>query len=185
MCRAELPITVTLGNAPVIDVWINDRPARRLLDTGAARSALLMSAAARFDLGTPAAREGVLTGIGGVQSRSVVPIRSVAFGYVHLGPISADVLSMGRLSDKVAADGCSSGPNSFDGLLGVGPALVPARMHRFASIVVDPEKLSLPETEVASLSFARPEMVLGMDFPGTHKVWIDYAGRTVHFVHYW
>lgn len=58
-------------------------------------------------------------------------------------------------------------------------------MHRFASIVVGPETYSLPETEVATLEFARPEMVLGVDLLGTHEVWIDYAGRTVHFARDW
>ena len=70
-------------------------------------------------------------------------------------------------------------------LTGVGPAQVPGRTHRFASIAIGPETVVQPETQVAALGFRHPEMVVGFDFFRTHKVWIDYADRVVHFAHAW
>jgi len=81
--RARIPLVVT-GGAILVEVMINDRPARMILDTGAQRSVVTKDAVARLDLALDEWVATTTRGVGGVERhRNALP-RSITLGGVAL-----------------------------------------------------------------------------------------------------
>lgn len=81
--RARIPLTLRNG-AILIDVMINDRSARMILDTGAQRSVVSRDAVARLDLALDEWVATTMRGIGGVERhRNALP-RALSLGGVGL-----------------------------------------------------------------------------------------------------
>ena len=276
MCRAELPVQMQ-GREPVVTVWLNDKPANLLLDTGASISSLTTEAAGRMALGPAVPEAGRIVGIGGAQARALVDVRRLAFGNVGLDDVkmavlvvghdpAADAMPDGGLGDDIlrhyevdldlphgavrlyqgrpcagllpgwAAEDATlpwtrpfqagaqvAIPATLDGhptealidsgaettvvgaalaltsgvpaselggdlatrMFGIGPALAPGKLHRFAALTVGGQTIPDVETAVLALPFDTPGMVLGADYLQTHKVWISYATGQVHVAHTW
>jgi predicted aspartyl protease len=106
---AALPIALT-GDQPLVDIGINGRAARMLLDTGAAHSVLTRAAAMRLGLRM---KPGVVTasqGVGGVSRDFAVTAADLRLGALALGDRVTDVVP-----DRIGVPGTASP----DGLLGM------------------------------------------------------------------
>lgn len=81
--RARIPLAVT-GGAILVEVLINDRPARMILDTGAQRSVVTKAAVSRLDLSLDEWVATTTRGVGGVErNRNALP-HSITLGGVPL-----------------------------------------------------------------------------------------------------
>jgi hypothetical protein len=81
--RARVPLTV-IGGTILVEVMINDRPARMVLDTGAQRSVVTKDAVRRLDLALDEWVATTMRGVGGVERhRNALP-RSLSLGGVAL-----------------------------------------------------------------------------------------------------
>lgn len=81
--RARIPLDVK-GGAILVEVMINDRPARMILDTGAQRSVVTKEVVSRLDLALDEWVATTTRGVGGVErNRNALP-RSIALGGVPL-----------------------------------------------------------------------------------------------------
>jgi hypothetical protein len=60
----------------------------------------------------------------------------------------------------------------------VGPAPVPMRLHRFSELQIGPEVTRNPQLWVASARVVPiVDMLLGVDWLRTRRVWLSYATR--------
>ncbi len=81
--RARIPLAVA-NNAILVEVMINDHPARMVLDTGAQRSMVTRDAVRRLDLTLDEWVATTMRGVGGVErNRNALP-RSITLGGVAL-----------------------------------------------------------------------------------------------------
>lgn len=81
--RARIPVTVTNG-AILVEVMVNDRPARMILDTGAQRSVVSKEVVPRLDLALDEWVATTTRGVGGVERhRNALP-RTLSLGGVAL-----------------------------------------------------------------------------------------------------
>ncbi len=104
VCRAEIPVSFS-EHSPTVDVWINDQPARMLLDTGADLTVLSPDAVARFGLGAVMPNQGRLLGIGGSQARGTVVVRKLALSYLRRDQLTVSVAKMGGPKGYTPPDG--------------------------------------------------------------------------------
>lgn len=81
--RARVPLDVRT-NTILVEVMINDRPARMVLDTGAQRSMVTRDAVRRLDLALDEWVATTMRGVGGVErNRNALP-RSISLGGIAL-----------------------------------------------------------------------------------------------------
>ncbi len=107
--RARIPLTI-IGGAILVEVMVNDRPARMILDTGAQRSVVSKDAVRKLDLALDEWVATTMRGVGGVErNRNALP-RSLTLGGVPLERRT-------RTRDTSLTVGTLPG-GGFDGLLG-------------------------------------------------------------------
>jgi predicted aspartyl protease len=104
VCRAVLPTGGT-GSQPVTTVWINGRPARMVIDSGASTTSVTTTGVQSLALGTPVAIPGQTVGIGGVQVRRRVLAGSLALGDLSYTNQPLQVVAMGRQPEAEPIDG--------------------------------------------------------------------------------
>lgn len=86
----------------------------------------------------------------------------------------------GMTASQLRAD--PSGPTNEAqvAMLGIGPGTMSARLHRFQSLGLGGMTMPQPLVGVVPEK-ASPWMIVGDTVLATRRVWIDYAGRQVHF----
>ncbi len=94
VCRVELPVQFR-DRLPVVTVWVNDKPADMVLDTGATATDLTPDGARRLGLTDVVPIGGHTMGIGGEQPRFKVLARRIAFGQITATDYPLFVLKMG------------------------------------------------------------------------------------------
>ena len=62
---------------------------------------------------------------------------------------------------------------------GVGGGALPSRIHRFESLTVGNIGLSNPEIVVTDLRLRGIDLILGMDFLRSRRLWLSYASFRV------
>lgn len=68
---------------------------------------------------------------------------------------------------------------------GIDAGTLRARRHLFDRMTIGPEIMTSTRADVGGVSYYPQTMLIGETFFRTHKVWIDYAARVVHFAHDW
>ena len=122
---AAIPATTPAGNAMVIEAWLDGRPLRTLLDTGASSSLLTASG----------------------------------------------IYLLGLTPEVLAHDYAGHG-------FGVGSAPVLMRLHRFAELRVGSDVSRGPQIWVAATRVVPiVDMLLGVDWLHSRRVWLSYATR--------
>ncbi len=115
-----------------------------------------------------------------VRGRFIVPIEINGHAMTAL-------IDTGTQTSVIAADAAlAAGVDNValahdlpDIMRGAGPDLVPTHIHRFAEIRVGDEVFRNDALLVTDRLVADADVILGMDYLSTHRIWLSYARKRV------
>ena len=73
----------------------------------------------------------------------------------------------------VTAEAMADDTPAFE--LGVGGHIVPSAMHRFSELSIGGEQIRNVELAVAERTVPQADMLLGLPYMATHRIWLSYA----------